>query len=940
MKEQEVINNNDTFEMKGIITKNSVTLLQENIMAMNDLFGEKAEDIQNKALDIVQEAFNSKVQNLDEPIDEATKQKVFEKTKVLLDILDEDIKNDNSPETSYIKRGKKLLQGHIKKYVNGDMDILHKESDIAKWFITGFFNNFPLPKFMVDGKYVTDTAKYEEYMSKYPLLESYEDRLEYENKYMLPYLKAKENGTLTTEQEKQYKLETYEHLKRQKAITEKINNIPQNEETMQIYPFATSDKGFDDWKRDRFGGVRKNQIELEMKALEHGWSPDDFQMIHDVDSMMTNALLGDNVPKKERNKLKIIHQKFTNAYVTSPKDRQKLIESVKPFYDLPFEKVGKRKTTYEDVKKKETFFVPLKADDRKRHDLIESLEKYLKGLNTGHRFGAHKDTDEMRTLKNKTKEVINLLKNNRDKNIYEDERFANAFAELGQETNKYINKKRAKYERELRRKLINPDIDPNSKEGKKQEREFQNELKKFKPGSKMGQARYDAANELIKFCKETKTHFKNQNEYRTKWKEYTDKGYKLVRMDDLKYEAVRPYDNGVKEILNYYSKTPALIGEHRDLKMFVTFDSFDKACKPLECNGVSEEDFSLVAYASVLDGSKVDADFINGMYPTKDPDITPEDKARQCRTMYTVDLQNAHRSNSIDHYGEHVIRPARERAKDALENYKLGDKTELINIMAKGISEAAGECMHADYMVGRDKGWHVQSEILAKLVDFAKKDKEIYEAVTAKLSKEDMDFVNDTLKLKSIYDKCVDSERMLKNAAERNRPLDLATKKECINNIVRFDYIAHQHDNQRLKQQREHKAYRDFNDESSAKLQNVVIMEAMGQPLDYTRFDILVKTDMLKAECYKPIEELHLRLRTQNGTEKIEGIISKMSDGIPADKSEKEIISSLNVFGKAMEEHFLKEDVEANKKASLQNNAPQNGQQKETQINHTQPKLN
>ena len=50
-------------------------------------------------------------------------------------------------------------------------------------------------------------------MSKYPLLESYEDRLEYENKYMIPYLKAKENGTLTTEQEKQYKLEKESNCK-------------------------------------------------------------------------------------------------------------------------------------------------------------------------------------------------------------------------------------------------------------------------------------------------------------------------------------------------------------------------------------------------------------------------------------------------------------------------------------------------------------------------------------------------------------------------------------------------------------------------------------------------------------------------------------------------------------------------------------------------------
>ena len=212
----------------------------------------------------------------------------------------------------------------------------------------------------------------------------------------------------------------------------------------------------------------------EIKALEHGWSPDDFDMLNETGALMKLIDKNEQMSEPERNKYREIYNNLTNAYVSTPEERMALIQSVKPFYDIQPKMTAKIRNTFEDVQKKTSFIAPLKADDRKREEMINSLNDFMKGLNTGHRVGTHTDTGEMQELKKMTRDVIKLLKDNRDINIYEDDRFKKAFEELGKKADTYVKKKREKFEQEVRAELTDPDIDPNSMEGREQERKIFN----------------------------------------------------------------------------------------------------------------------------------------------------------------------------------------------------------------------------------------------------------------------------------------------------------------------------------------------------------------------------------------------------------------------------------------------------------------------------------
>ena len=772
MKEVEEINVKP-FEMKGLVSKNTATRISGVVNAMSEVYGDKKDEIEALAAAPMAAAFNSKVPYNNTQVEPDVVRQISESVKTLIDRLDEDLAADPSPKTSYAYRSKVAARRFIQMTADGSYDLLLNEDSVVDTYRTGSFNNYPQPLFKTDpnksysllGDFTRDDKKFEEYMAKHPFLEQLEDRQDYEEKYKVPYLRNREAGTLSDAQRREYIFATYEHLKRQKAYFADLLSIDrEDKEINSIYPFGKSGtvalKG--DWLGPRFGEKRAVQIDREMKALENGWSPDDFEMIHNIYDMVERSIGADDaVPEQQKAQARSILDSFTKTKIHNLSERRAALDSLKPVYDTykQYNNVEKspddyckgfeyQQKKYNDAMASTYPIVIVDADERERQELIESLEGFLRGLNTGHRVGWHSDTDEMRELKNKTRDVIRLLKNSTDTNLFEDDNFRAQMDELGKKADFYTGKKREKFEKKVREELTDPDVAEGTSEWKVQEDKIKDKLLTFKPDSKMGETRYKSAQKMADVCKKFVKEYNGQKKQRTEWKKFTDKGYDTVRMKDIKAGGVRPFDGGIKEILNYYTKKPAFIPEHLALNIF-DLDSFDKTCKPIECKGVTDEEFALTAFAAVQDTSMLPPD------PKEDLKMcTAAESYEQKRTMYTLDLQKIHRAGAIRDYGEKIILPARLRAKEAINKYTKGDKEPLANLLATGIKKIAYECAHDDHIKDRNSNFSVNTEMLAKLINLAKKDDAVYEAVQSKLGPETKQEIQDSMNLKELLDKC------------------------------------------------------------------------------------------------------------------------------------------------------------------------------------------
>ena len=918
MKEVENINE-QPIELNMVVNKENVLLLTGVFVGLRDLFGDKADEIYTKAMDVLATGFQSKNWEKDLPVDKATADEIQRKFGELYAYIEQNIKEDKSPQYSYVLRGKKIMLAHAKKIASGDFDFLSKASNTAHRYGVGTFSNYPLPLFKTGklndkGKDVVerDEARYEREMSRIPYLEQYEDRLEYENKYQIPYLKDKEAGTLTPEKEREYKRATYEHLKRQKEYFEKIVGSPVNEKDFDMVPFNYDPqvlKG--DWKGDRFGKLRLDQINREINALEHGWSPDDLQIFDDLGRVMTNIEVnGKNLPEERKQELKNAYDKFNSSFAYSKEERDKHIDSIKPLYEYAKEEgLEDIHFEFEVAKKNETFFEPLREDERKRQDMIQSLEKSLKGLSTGHRAGYHSDTTEMDELKKKTKDVIELLKNNRDKSLFEDPMYEKAFDELSKIAEAYTKKKIEKYEKEVRAKLEDPDIKPGTDAAREQERKIFKELKKFKPSSKMGQTRYSAATALASTCKEYTKYIKGEKKRLETLKPLENKGYKIVKAADWDIGSKRPHDRDVKEMMNYFQKNPMVIEEGMEMGVF-SQDSFEKTCAPIECNGISEHDFAVVAYASVMDPTKVPQKVADELIQTKSPDITAADKISQVNTMYTLDLAFGRRQGVGNTYGEKIIKPARERAKEAFEKYKKGDITEMADILATGINNINTNLNCIENINGRKTTYHVNAEMVNKMFEFAGKDPALLKAVNEKLGPEKLREVQDNLKLTDYYNKCIDSEARLNSAIVSGKPLTKAEKKECVRNIVAYDFIASSH-NQFKNEQRISSAELTEANKLFSELEAPIVM---GKYNKLTHDDLVNIQAKAEKNTFKPIEQIHGRFHSKKGMEKLNNIIDDITEKLPYESSEKNIMKRMDGFRKQLNEVATKNIQKANAK--------------------------
>ncbi|SNU04498.1 hypothetical protein SAMN06297422_10140 [Lachnospiraceae bacterium] len=543
-------------------------------------------------------------------------------------------------------------------------------------------------------------------------------------------------------------------------------------------------------------------------------------------------------------------------------------------------------------------------NEKNRKDMRKSLEKMLKGLNARHRGTLHRealDSKEMTLLKDKTTEAIEYLKVNRGVNLFEDEKFGQIMNELSECSNNYTKAKKDVARENFRKELVDESLPKGSEERLAQEREVIKKMKAWKPKTQMGQSRFNAAQDVSSFCKEFKN---NQKEYN-----YALEGHPSLDAKQIAEEADKPYEAGVDEILNYYKKYPSCIREHFK-KNLVNDKSFKAACAPIECDGISEEDFALVAYAAILNTDTIPDASLDKKSQNKSPEVTKKDRIRQNRTMYSLDIGGGKsaRENCINHFGEDFIKPARLKAKEVLEQYKAGNKEPLINILAEGISESSYECMHSSHMFGgRRNAYCLGVGLLDRLIDYSKREPGLYDAVMAKLTPEAKQNIDDTLNLKEYLDKCIASEKKLDDAVKNNITLSEAEKKQCLKDIVTYDFLSVNHDKFRDEQVENDMACKEF----KAKYDNLTMDIITGKITDMTADDLIKIDTKLEQAARKPIAQVHGRLRTEEGRKKLDEAVQPLVDAIPANVPEKDLQSAAMNFGENLKTEMGRAKVEA-----------------------------
>ena len=548
----------------------------------------------------------------------------------------------------------------------------------------------------------------------------------------------------------------------------------------------------------------------------------------------------------------------------------------------------------------------------------------MKGLNVQHRGSLikHKDSPEMEELKNKTKETIELLKSSRDKSIFESDRFKDLCFDISKLADNYVNEKKKDFEEENKRKLeetirkkeARMKADALAKGTKLDSSDYKKEVEKMKkaetekaekqlndwrPSTKMGKTRYEAALSMTKKIEDFARNIRNtvynrkklseDGNYDKDLKEMKDAGFTIVHSSDLEYMGKRPYDAGVSQILNYYGKEPAFIPEHcgKSNKMYKK-EEFKNYLKPVEVEGISSEDFALVSYAVINDPKNIDPEAAKKSWKIKEGNYI--DQIYKSRTMFTLDMAMSEpRANMARDFMSFTLVPAKEKAKEAIESYNAGDKSKLIDIIANGVKEINGECIMTDRISDEppEINFAVGTTMMSKMLDFAKKDPELYKGVKEKISPEVMASIEDNLRLKGFIDESIDAKEKLNKSVKDKKPLSAEEKKDCINKIVRQEFVSYVHSKERdnVNNEPELMEYR-------AKIPNLLMNVYRGVQ-GPSENDIHAGEYKIMRKYTKPVPQINSRLRTEDGMQKLNDTVSTLTAGVDIELSEAQILKSI-----------------------------------------------
>ena len=859
------------------------------------------------------------------PFTKADMKTVNKEVKKLTDFIDKHIKEDKNPPSSYMHRTKVAYRKHMEMMLNGDFKKIKEFSGSDADLYQASLNEFPQPRFMDDpnGDYKNDVARYEAYMKQHPFLEQFEEKYRYYEENLLPHIKDKERGLLNKDKEKEFKKATYDHLLKMQGYFSELKKINNDPETGKVGPFAKSNTQ-DQWINGRTGGHAEKTINRELDVLRHGWAPDDFKMIHQLDTLMEHLESGHKkktLTDQEYEKASILYQTFNNTYITNKEERKQALDSLKPVYDLlpkvknpaaGFEP-AECKALYNTQKKADVSVVLLDRGDRLRSDMIKNLERFYKGLSTGHRVGTHTDKGEMRDLKDKTLEVIDMLKSDR-RDIYTTQEFQEAFRQLKVKSDNYTKAKRAKFEREVNESIDENLQQSNPAEYRRLKKAAAKKIEDWRPSTRMGETRYNTALEMNKLCAQYEQSLKEEKNPAQLESERNirEAGHNIIHMDDISFNGTKPYDKCVSLMMNFYGKNPAYIPElSTGTTKAVKTEKFLEKCPPVVCDGISDNDFAVVAFNAAYNVDIFNEQQILDHWPLKSNENSYKDMLRRNRTMYTNDIGLfGPRDNSINHHAEILINPARNKAKEAFEAYKKGDKEPLAKILANGIKELTYDTIRVDKIESKDGDFAKSTEMLSKSMEFARKDPELFRKVENQIGEANMEHVKDMLRLKGMLDKSIESERKLELAAENKKPLTKKEKQECIDNIAMYDWVSAIHEKLRRTQYDMSQKCKNVDKELEEQLPLVFT----GQRKDITENDLQAKDFKVKASVATSIPNITTSIRTPKGFNALKDLSRQLTKDISAGMSEAEILKATRKLNQSRHDAINKKYSEAAEK--------------------------
>lgn len=919
-----------------------------SLAAMADIFGEHAPEIDKLCLDALQKLSELPPANPKNTMDADSLLTYGEALKKVVVAVEKYTKE--MPEDSMRRRASELWLKNLKMFTNGDHEFVKKVGVDGNFEHCSqmTFVNFPSAKVVKERNaqnkpvsYEINLNKYEEFMRKHKFIDQLEDVQKYVSEIQLPFIKAKAQGKISLKDEKDYKKFTYDHLKRQKAFFEEINSIQYEGDAWDFAPFTGRKEALTmDWAGVRYGKARLDKINRDIKALELGWSPEDLPLLETVHEMMKNlevSKVQNQLRPDKYDQLKARYEEILNAHIDNKADRKNLIKKIKPIYEAhkktsPNDGSGYR-ANFDKLKDNEVSICIVDPDERDRVEMINLLTECYEGLSAQHsvRLTSHTDTDEMRVLKEKTLEVINELKNNRDKafilndggeahdhkKLFEDvAALAKAYnaAKIREYKDEMTEKNEATKtakEADMRVKLAAKGLNERdiafavSNMKRDENEKLSAKLTSWTPGTGMGKKRYEAAANLATYCenmaKKIGSIRTNRERGADVCRQEMEAGRIVTSNEEYYYYAMQPYDRGVDQILNYYGTNPQFIIEHcklpgdNDAKMY-TKEEFDRMLPPVDIKGVSSNDFAVVAFSVAYDPHAINEDRYRAKHPFHENYITYEDWYASSRTMFTLDMAMPKpRGNMARDFLEYTVVPAKDKAKEAFEAYKGGDNTKLVDILSKGIKEMNKEILAISKISYPDDGNFAYSVgMLKKTIDFAKKDKNLYRAIEQKLGKDTMDFVDDNLRLKNYMDLAYQAELKLNIAARDKKPLSEDERKACINSIVRQHFITATYNKLREENLEDNPQTKLIEREGENDLANL-----MNNGLDAS--EVATKIDVRKNVLRTPLVQFTSRLRTKDGVNKLNEQVGKLSSKLKANVSEKEIIKNLAKFRKELE---------------------------------------
>lgn len=746
-------------------------------------------------------------------------------------------------------------------------------------------------------------------MKEYDEIDLFEEnRKEYEEQIKAPYYAAKETKQVDEIYQRKFKKDTYAYYIKQRKALDEVGDID---------------------------SPKRKKVERHIKALDHGWSPEDLPFLDNVHDMYDYVKDKDgNIPDHLITECDESIKEIDNGYIDKPIDRRRLINisrAIGNTYTMMHRNDAQKiRNQRETTLRNRVDIVHTDSDYRDRVETINFFSDQLDGLNTQHRVSVrnHRDTDEMDQLKKKVIDLIRTFGGNRDKSIYDDEKYMKLYEEVEGLADAYIVAKQAEAKRkfyaerdeeiakrtaEIDRQIEEAEAtftDPKKLEKFKYDKaveknhirteinnKAEQKLKAWRPNTKMGKTRYESALAIKAEAGRRKLALKDIRSKRSKVSEdekrLEEEGYTVIRRADAQYMAKRPYDERLSQITNYYGSKPMFIFEHckrGDSPGMYTVDEFKNVLKPVEVNGVTSEEFSAVAYAAVLDIKNIDEKELMRTSGCNLPENTKDDIFLKRRTMFTLDLgMDAPRFGMAKNFLSWTMVPAKQKAKEAIEAYSKGDKTKLADILAKGMKETNDDAIRVDGISrGSGMNFALSSGMLDKMVKFAEKDPELNAMVNEKLGKEKVLEIKDTLRLKGYMDECYDAERKLQKAVQDGRSLTKNEKQKCIDAIVRYEYVSAIHDKNRKAQIEDDPDVQHFRDSD-----NYTRMVMEGMQKGYGENDIAVMEDKIRNKAVKPVHIVNKHLRTRNGQASLKESIRKATKGIDASKDEKTLLENI-----------------------------------------------